>query len=222
MDGEYSVYFARDCGGVSDGRLRELTLRLSREDRARAERYLRRESRLMFTAARLLLCYALEDCFGIRNAEIRAAPSGKPYAAGAENVCFSISHSAYSCICAVARREIGADIQKRVSPSPRLIGRVCSPAEAELLRTAEDPAAVFTDMWALKESLLKLTGEGIPRGLAAADTADYPARGELLRSGDEHIAVSTYALPGEKGSVGAMDEGRVITVAAEELLRTGK
>lgn len=217
MDGEYAVYLIGDCGSVSDRQLSELALRLSRDDRARAERFLRREPKLMFVMSRRLLEYALEAGFGIKDAEISTAPGGKPFVA-AKNVYFSISHSADRCICAVARREVGADIQKRVRPSERLIERVCSPAEAELLGTAEDPAAAFTDMWALKESYVKLTGEGLSRGLASVDTADLPARGELRRFEDMHMAVSLFARTGEKGGVGVMDEERIITVAAEKLL----
>ena len=105
----------------------------------------------------LLLC-GLRKEYGITDRpEIVTEPSGKPYLHEKNMPFFNISHSGNCVACALHSSEIGVDIQKTVPLRPSLIQRVCTPGEKGLIQTDED----FCRLWTRKESVSKLTGEGI-------------------------------------------------------------
>ena len=70
---------------------------------------------------------------------------------------FNLSHSGNFVGCALHDREIGLDIQKLTEPRESLIRRVCTQEELIFLKSPQD----FCRIWAMKESAVKLTGEGI-------------------------------------------------------------
>ena len=106
----------------------------------------------------LLLLYGLRHEYGITGCpDIVPAPSGKPYLTGKNMPFFSISHSGKYVGCALHSAEIGLDIQETVSIRPALVRRVCTDREQSLIKTDED----FCRLWTRKESVSKLTEEGI-------------------------------------------------------------
>ena len=106
----------------------------------------------------LLLLYGLRHEYGIAGCPVIVpAPSGKPYLIGKNMPFFSISHSGSFIGCALHSAEIGLDIQETVSIRPALVRRVCTAEEQSLIKTDED----FCRLWTRKESVSKLTGEGI-------------------------------------------------------------
>lgn len=112
----------------------------------------------------LLLAYGLRKEYGIaRPPEFSYGASGKPFLPGENMPFFSISHSGNYIGCALHSEEIGLDIQKTVTPRPSLIRKVCTQKEAARVdRASQDSSRQeFCRIWTQKESVVKLTGEGI-------------------------------------------------------------
>lgn len=94
----------------------------------------------------------------------RYGEKGKPYF---ENIplFFSLSHSGEYVLCAVSRRELGADIQKIQSTDVlKLAKRFFSESECRTLEGCEshlERQRLFFGFWTRKEAYGKLTGEGL-------------------------------------------------------------
>lgn len=131
----------------------------------------------------LLLAYGLRKEYGMEEVpKIRKAASGKPFFPGENMPFFNLSHSGDFAGCALHDQEIGLDIQKITEPRDSLIRRVCTPGELASLKSSRD----FCRIWAMKESAVKLTGEGI--------TGNF--RDILTLHPDMH----THAIPLENGA----------------------
>lgn len=82
----------------------------------------------------------------------------KPYLKG-QDVFFNLSHSGDYVGVAIGNKEIGFDIQKPVlNVNKSLINRILTKEEAVLFKESK---ASFNEIWAIKESYSKLTGDGI-------------------------------------------------------------
>lgn len=94
----------------------------------------------------------------------RYGEKGKPYF---ENIplFFNLSHSGEYVLCAVSRRELGADIQKIQSTDVlKLAKRFFSESECRTLEGCEshrERQRLFFGFWTRKEAYGKLTGEGL-------------------------------------------------------------
>ena len=89
---------------------------------------------------------------------------GKPHIVGADGVFVSVAHTDDLCLVAVARYEIGIDVESKLrkvrNPSALARRYFC---EDEIARLGENPSPeAFTDMWVAKEALSKLIGRGVP------------------------------------------------------------
>lgn len=106
----------------------------------------------------LLLAYGLRKEYGMEAVpKFRKAASGKPFFPEAHMPFFNLSHSGNFVGCAVHDQEIGLDIQEITEPRDSLIRRVCTQDELASLKSSQD----FCRIWTMKESAVKLTGEGI-------------------------------------------------------------
>jgi 4'-phosphopantetheinyl transferase len=97
-----------------------------------------------------------------------AGTHGKPaLASGA--MCFNVSHSGNVALVAVARKEVGVDVE-RVEPE-RAFGPIADQlfarTEAALLRglPATERIRVFYSLWTRKEAYVKATGHGLSHPL---------------------------------------------------------
>ena len=119
--------------------------------------------RQMLAAERLLNMAVSELYPGIDlPLDIRTEERGKPWLASLP-LAFSLSHSGPFAACAVADHEIGLDIQVRSAVHQPLLKRCFSEDERRWILESGDPDRAFTELWSLKESYLKATGEGISR-----------------------------------------------------------
>lgn len=84
--------------------------------------------------------------------KIAEGPNGKPFFPERPEIHFSLSHSAGHILCAVASEPLGVDIEYRRSLQPGLSERIMSESE----RRDFD----FFQLWTLRESFFKLTGDG--------------------------------------------------------------
>ena len=131
----------------------------------------------------LLLAYGMRQEYGTKKIpDFQKTASGKPFFAGKNMPFFNLSHSGNFVGCALHDREIGLDIQKLTEPRESLIRRVCTQEELISLKSPQD----FCRIWAMKESAVKLTGEGI--------TGNFR---EILTL---HPDIHTHTIPLENGA----------------------
>ena len=155
---------------------------LTQEDRARAKRFQRASDRVRFTAARFLLCMALQRRFGVTDAVLISPPGAKPLASGTglpANLDVNLSHAGDLVACVLG---IGVSVGIDVEP----IDRVVDAADIARAQFAPEEQAsgrdtlTFLRMWTLKEAVAKAAGLGLALELSAFACATDPPR--LLRT----------------------------------------
>ena len=97
----------------------------------------------------------------------------KPKLISDSGLCFNISHSGDLVALAISHDEVGCDIQEIRSYNPKVTKRNYSEKETLFIENSADKDKSFIRLWALKESVLKFTGQGIAGGLSNYDFSDY-------------------------------------------------
>lgn len=159
-------------------RLRELAATLAADERDRAARFHFPEHRERFIAGRGLLRELLGRILDRPAAALRfiQGAHGKPMLAGedaAVGLCFNLSHSGDRALYAVARREVGVDLEvlERTVAYAGVAERICAPREwtvFQALPTEQAREAFFT-CWTRKEAIAKALGDGLASGLRTLD-----------------------------------------------------
>jgi len=200
--GEVHVWRAElDVAAKTLAELREL---LDEAERARADRFLRAEDRLRFTAARGLLRRLLGWYLQTPPQKIRFAygPQGRPELADpapGAGLRFNLSHSGEIVLIAFARdRAVGVDVEALRAPvdEAALARRYFRPEESA--RLAALPEAQrrreFFRMWTRKEALLKAKGLGVS-GIAVAPESDPEFLTMSLELEEGYAAALAYRRP---------------------------
>jgi 4'-phosphopantetheinyl transferase len=177
---------------------------LSREDRARADRFRFESDRRKFCVARasmrLILGRYLKTKAGRLN--ITTGDYGKPYFAdekAARGLRFNLSHSHQIALIAITRdREVGVDIEymRPNFVTDEVAGHFFSSAEAEELRSLpfERKTESFFNCWTRKEAYIKARGEGLYCPLDQFDVSVTPgAPAMLLKSRMDEKEVSRWS-----------------------------
>lgn len=157
----YKLYLFENFDDITESFLQRCINVIPPERRQKALRYKFDIDRKMSVISYMLLLYALQENYGITNPQIAYGKYGKPYLAEHPDIYFNISHCPKGCVCAVSDKEIGVDIQDIRPFSWDIARRVCCDNELKLLERADDKALLFTKIWVMKESYVKMTGEGI-------------------------------------------------------------
>lgn len=101
---------------------------------------------------------------------------GKPYVAGGPE--FNLSHTASQVILAVAGEPVGLDVERIDRPvrGEALAAKFFSPHERSAIASLPQSArnAAFLRHWVCKEATVKLSGDGIYRGLRLAEVTFGP------------------------------------------------
>lgn len=174
-----------------------------------------REDGLRSLAAGALLAAA-----GIREENLGYGEKGKPFCRES-GICFNLSHSGAFAVLALSGDEVGVDLEKEDPARLNLAERLMTGDEREWM--SEDPLSRFFALWTMKESLGKLTGEGLTRAVRersvmpilrgnAIDLGGKPAFGRILPFAGYGLAVAAF---------GELPEVRVRTLTAAEILREG-
>jgi 4'-phosphopantetheinyl transferase len=164
---------------------------------ARANRFAFPHLRTRFIAAHALVRRVLGSYLGIPPGEVEFAYSaqGKPYLPHGGGLRFNLSHSAKMAAVAVARCEVGVDIEDlRTLPDRMdLARRYFSPAEVEWLEGAspERQTVAFFDCWTAKEAYLKARGDGLSFPLDAFQV--------LPGEAPDDLRLTVYREPSEAG-----------------------
>jgi 4'-phosphopantetheinyl transferase len=163
---------------------------LSPDERARADRLLRRQARERLVAGRLFLRRTLGHCLGLDPADILLESNewGKPRLGGeqaASGLCFNLSHSDDWAILALSRgAELGVDIElvREDLEFVPIARRYFSPREREELFSLpeEEQRAAFYCCWTRKEAYLKGVGRGLSIPTDSFDVSLLPGHPPCL------------------------------------------
>ena len=102
----------------------------------------------------------LSEGSGLR---ILTTEKGKPRLPDYPEVHFSLSHAGTKVLCVTGDREVGCDLEQTARAELRVAKRFFSPEEWERIEASPEPKETFTRLWTLKESYLKVIGEGLLR-----------------------------------------------------------
>ena len=141
----------------------EMMKDFSLERKEKIKRFKQPESRRQSLGAGLLLNHVLHS-HGFHMDDVTYAVHGKPQIDGFH---FNMSHSGDYIICAVSENSVGCDVEK-VSDLPQNIAeRYFTSKEVAYLNQLGDAEKVneFYRIWTMKESYLKMTGEGLQFGM---------------------------------------------------------
>ncbi len=154
--------------------------------------------------ARLLEKLALQK-HGVSMESITYGQYGKPEVNG---IYFNISHSKDYVICAVSEKPVGCDIEKVEAARMNVAKKAFTAKEQAYMDGVSEPkkAEAFYRLWTMKESYLKMTGEGM----------HFPLKQVQLQLGEGEICVlrdgslcdcfmKEYDLPGYKVTVCAQE-----------------
>lgn len=174
------------------------------ERKQKTLRGIRPDSRKQSLGAGLLLRHVLH-LHGITQEDIRCGENGKPEVHG---ICFNLSHSHDMVVCAVSEKAVGCDIEKIAGMREHLAERFFCKEEILHLETfaSTERDSEFFRIWTMKESYMKMTGEGmrLPLNrfeLLLGDTVKVRRDGKI-----QPCLIKEYDIPGYK-----------LTVCAEEM-----
>ena len=187
----YNLYAFFDLDQLNSEMLTRCLQYLPEERKAKALRYRREIDRKLSVISYLLLIFALHKEFNLSAPTIAYTEKGKPYLPEYPDIHFNISHCPRGCVCVVSDKLVGVDIQDIRPFSQTIANRCCSADELLFLKQSVDPAACFTQMWAMKEGYLKMTGEGIAQSLPAIDTTGAYSAIQTTYTNNCYIAVSS-------------------------------
>ena len=200
-----AVHVWRTSLCVSTPYLRIFEDTLTADERARAERFYFQKHRERFIAGRGLLRHILSRYLGKEPDQLRFCYNsyGKPALieeAGAEGLCFNLSHSHGIALYALTRgREIGIDIEyfRPDVETEKLAERFFSPREAAALRALPEHLRkeAFFNCWTRKEAYIKADGKGLAIPLNAFDVSLTPGEpAALLRTESQPQETSRWSL----------------------------
>lgn len=169
----YKLYFFNDFESVTDEILASFCSILPTERQERIKRYRIQIDKKLSAVSYMILLYALAMDYGIKHPDVSIGTYGKPYLTHYPNIHFNISHCIKGCVCAVSDAPIGVDIQEVRPYLADIAERVCSVNELKRIEKANDKAIEFTRIWTMKESYVKMTGEGISNNIKSINISDY-------------------------------------------------
>jgi 4'-phosphopantetheinyl transferase len=143
---------------------------LSGEESARAHAYLSAPARNLFIAGRsgIRRIASLYTRMPPADLQIAVDVNGKPFFENAD-LHFNLSHSGAAIVAAFSSRPVGIDIESfgRCRDFLSIARRFFHPEEADAIAASRDEGD-FLRLWTAKESMLKLSGEGLSGGLEEA------------------------------------------------------
>lgn len=169
----YKIYLA-DIRPLYDEKLQQAVYdRLPPARQKKADRCKHTSAKAACLAVGFLAEYALKSA-GYAECEIGYTDRGAPVVSG-ESVYISLSHSGDYAVCAVCDKPVGIDIQRPQKVRTGILKHFfdenqrkaflevygCKPDEVYLNSAAQD---AFLRQWTVKESYMKLTGQGMTMG----------------------------------------------------------
>jgi 4'-phosphopantetheinyl transferase len=167
---------------------------LSEDELLRAARYKVPDAGPRFVASRGALRGLLGSYLQVDPAALRfaAGPNGKPRLDPPSPVQFNVSHSAGVGLIAVARADVGVDLEqlKPRSDLPGLARRVFTGRE----RDAIDGELSFYRHWVAKEAFVKATGRGVASVRSFEVLLDAPGGARIVHVGGDREEAARWTL----------------------------
>ena len=198
--------YAADTGNLPDPKEDPSLLdELGTKRKCSIRKYLKAEDRKLCLGAGLLLNRILPR-YGASPAGIRVRADGKPEV---EGLFFNLSHSGRIVICATAEREVGCDVEQIVKAPEGVTERFFHPGESAYVnaRMGEERDHRFFRIWTMKESYIKMTGEGMRLDFDCFELLMNSGKTKVRRDGRLlSCQIMEYDIPGYKASVCANEE----------------
>ena len=173
---------------------------LTTERREKTLKYIQADDRKRCLAAGLLLREVLPR-YGVQPDEIQIGDNDKPEVKG---ICFNLSHSGSLVICAVGTKAVGCDVEKITKAPKEAAERFFHPNENNCLNncTQQNYDEVFFRFWTMKESYVKMTGEGMSLPFDQFEVIPEET-GASVRRGDRLLPcrIHEYTIPGYQVAV---------------------
>lgn len=177
---------------------------LSKERQEKILRYKQEHSRKQGLGAALLLKHVL-NAHGLSMDNITYGKNGKPQIEGLH---FNLSHSGDVVICAVSDKEVGCDIEKISDVKEGIADRFFTEKEVGYLNSFSiiEKQQEFFRLWTIKESYMKLTGEGMSLPLSGFEVIIGEGI-QIYREGQLcPCVIKEYEIEGYKLAVCALEE----------------
>lgn len=176
---------------------------LPKERKEKVLKYRVEKARKQSAGAGLLLRDVLAG-YGLTEKDVYLGKNGKPLS---DKICFNVSHTDGMVICAVSDLEVGCDIELIRPMNENIVNRFFCKSEADYLKSMhhERVDAEFFRLWTIKESYMKMTGEGMYLPL---DAFEILISNEIKIMRDNVVQdcnVSEYYIEGYKVSVCAVE-----------------
>ena len=158
---------------------------MTEQRRAKVLAFKHEQGRKLSAAAYMLLCKALREEYGIDEPPVfDYSEHGKPSIVGHPEIYFNLSHCRSVAACVVSSSPVGVDVDEVREFKDSLARQVLNDDEYAMVSSSSQPAREFIRLWTMKESYLKLTGDGITRDLKSvlADATEYNFATSLLHS----------------------------------------
>ena len=156
------LYIFENIDLLEDSFAESIKRLLSYERITKIQRLKSPQSKNASTVVYLLLRLALQDMYSINETvEFNFLDKGKPVLRDYPDIHFNLSHSYNLSACAIADAPVGVDVQKIKKISDKAARRVLTDEEFIKLTASDTPEEYFTEIWAIKESFLKRSGQGI-------------------------------------------------------------
>jgi 4'-phosphopantetheinyl transferase len=157
---------------------------LTESEKELAKRFRFEGDRNRFAVGRQALRFLLSKYLDLKPEEISisAEKGQKPFISSpSSNIHFNITHSGEWVLIAIAKDELGIDIEK-IDPEFEfgdLLREHFSEAEQSFISQAGDPVAAFYFLWTRKEALTKAWGTGLQENLKLVSVLDLHALIEI-------------------------------------------
>ena len=151
-----------------------------------------------------LLLQKVLALYHMQDSDVFVDEHGKPKVEGLE---FSLSHSGNLVLCAVSEEPVGCDVEELRKAPKGVAERYFSDAEQAYLShfSADEHDREFFRIWTMKESYVKMTGEGLRVSFEAYEIAMEDTGARVIRHGEmQSCYLSTMEL-----------EGHIMSICAE-------
>jgi 4'-phosphopantetheinyl transferase len=197
---------------IGDAVYRRLLEVVSEEKRARILRMRRRIDRERSLIGDIVVRFAATMALNIpvHHHEFGISSCGKPYLVHHPDFHFNLSHSGRYITFVFAAVPVGIDVEQIAPTSFDVAQMFFSSAEySDLMSRPEELRLMyFYDLWTIKESYLKLRGEGLSRPLNSFYVENCQNEFDIFRiAGDPNCRIKQYAIdPGYRLSVSAASD----------------
>lgn len=160
------IYLFTEYDKITDELIPVLLDKLPEKRRHKAMRFRHTGGKLSCIIGYLLFLYGFRNYFKLDGTpEFSRETNGKPYLAAYPDIHFNISHCDGAAACILGDMPVGIDIQDKKELKMNHAMRVCSKEEIQKITDSSEPDLEFCRIWSVKESLSKLTGDGVFRDI---------------------------------------------------------